>query len=127
MYELSVRTRFSAAHHLAGYPGACASVHGHNWDVEVFVRGRSLNDLGMLVDFRDLKTAVNAAMQRLDHRNLNDIEEFSGGNPTSENIARWLFEHLSGTLGDGSFSVSRVCVHETQDSGACYWADASSV
>jgi 6-pyruvoyltetrahydropterin/6-carboxytetrahydropterin synthase len=126
VYELSIRTRFSAAHHLNGYPGQCASVHGHNWDVEVFVRGRSLNSLGMLVDFRVLKAAVSAAAQDLDHRNLNDLGPFCEQNPTSENIARWLFDRLSGSLKSPDFAVSRVRVHETPDASATYEADMSS-
>jgi 6-pyruvoyltetrahydropterin/6-carboxytetrahydropterin synthase len=126
VYELSIRTRFSAAHHLAGYPGACASWHGHNWDVEVFVRGTGLNDLGMLVDFRELKTVVSEAVQDLDHRNLNELGPFRDQNPTSENIARWLFDRLTGSLRSPAFAVSRVRVHETPDAAASYEADPAT-
>jgi 6-pyruvoyltetrahydropterin/6-carboxytetrahydropterin synthase len=125
VYELSIRTRFSAAHHLAGYPGSCASGHGHNWDVEVFVRGATLNSLGMLVDFREVKSAVSATVQDLDHRNLNELGPFRDQNPTSENIARWLFDRLSCSLRSPAFTVIRVCVHETPDAAACYEADPS--
>lgn len=126
MYELSVRTRFSAAHHLAGYPGACASAHGHNWDVEVFVRGAGLNGLGMLVDFKEVKSAVSAAVQDLDHRNLNELGAFGDRNPTSENIARWLFDRVSASLRNAAFAVSRVRVHETPDAAASYEPGLSS-
>lgn len=126
MYELSIRTRFSAAHHLSGYPGACAADHGHNWDVEVFVRGARLNNLGMLVDFKELKAAVGAAVQELDHRNLNETSPFRAQNPTSENIARWLFERVSTSLANQSFSVCRVRVFETPDAAASYEPDSPS-
>jgi 6-pyruvoyltetrahydropterin/6-carboxytetrahydropterin synthase len=122
MYELSIRTRFSAAHHLRDYNGPCAAQHGHNWDVEVFVRGPALDGSGMLVDFKEMKTSVNDVLGELDHRNLNDVAAFGDRNPTSENIARFIFDRLSVSLGGRAFAVSRVCVRETPDSMASYEA-----
>ncbi len=55
VYELYVKTHFSAAHSLKGYPGDCARVHGHNWIIEVFVRCTKLNEIGIGIDFRDIK------------------------------------------------------------------------
>lgn len=126
MYELSIRTRFSAAHHLAGHQGQCAAQHGHNWEVEVFVRGPALNGMGMLVDFKELKAAVHGAVQDLDHRDLNQVGQFREINPTSENIARFLFDRISAATRGGSFDVSRVCVRETPDSMASYGNGAAS-
>ena len=123
MYELSVKTRFSAAHHIRGYEGSCAEVHGHNWDVEVFVRGRTLGATGLLVDFRDLKQAVREVLEAVDHKNLNAIEDFRAGNPTSENIARYLFGKLAARIDGAGHRVHRVTVNETPESKATYWED----
>jgi 6-pyruvoyltetrahydropterin/6-carboxytetrahydropterin synthase len=121
MYEISVRSRFSAAHHLEGYPGKCAAHHGHNWEVEVFLRGEKLNAAGMLVDFCDLKQAVTAVLDRLDHRDLNAIESMKGWNPTSENIARVIYQAVSAELNGGPYRVDRVCVRETPETMATYF------
>ena len=123
MFELSVKSRFSAAHHLVGYAGACASPHGHNWDVEVFVRGRTLGETGMLLDFKRIKAAVLEAVQELDHRYLNDVESLKELNPTSEHLARHLFDRLSASVNAGDCRVHRVTVHETPDVSASYEAD----
>ena len=63
MFELSVKGRFSAAHRLRDYEGACAAIHGHNWDVEVFIRGEALDERGMLVDFRELRSRMREALE----------------------------------------------------------------
>ncbi|MEI6157091.1 MAG: 6-carboxytetrahydropterin synthase, partial [Atribacterota bacterium] len=73
----------------------CANLHGHNWDVEIFVRGSRLNALGMLVDFRDIKAAIREVMKEIDHTDLNQLPAFLRENPTSENLARYLFNTLS--------------------------------
>ena len=123
MYEVSIVTQFSAAHHLPGYPGACASPHGHNWEVEVFVRGPKLDRTGILEDFRKLKKAVRAVIERIDHSNLNALATFRKMSPTSENIARVLFERLSAKLNAAGHRVSRVTVCETPGSRASYWEE----
>jgi len=123
VFELSVRARFSAAHHLVGYAGACASPHGHNWDIEVFVRGQKLGENGILVDFKRIKAAVNEAAQELDHRYLNDVEALKGLNPTSEHLARHLFSRLCATINADDCRVHRVTVHETPDVSASFEAD----
>jgi len=120
MYEVSARARFSAAHRLAGYKGACASVHGHNWEVEVFVRGEELDPTGILVDFRELKRAIGEALSVLDHADLNEVEVFRRQNPTSENIARFIYERLSAALDCDRYTVDRVHVGETPETGAMY-------
>ncbi len=121
MYELSITTHFSAAHHLVAYPGACAVLHGHNWQVDVSVQGEELDELGMLIDFKLLKSAVNELMDELDHSDLNTHEEFKDLNPTSEQIARFLFRRLSVSAKGDRHKISRVTVHETPGSTASYW------
>jgi len=121
MFELSIRTHFSAAHRLVGYEGPCANPHGHNWDVEVFVRGFSLNELGMLIDFKNIKEAVRAAMNEVDHCDLNQLPVFVRQNPTSENLARYLYEQLSKNMNGAALKVYKVTVCETPGTTASYW------
>ena len=121
MYEISINTHFCAAHRLIGYDGPCAGPHGHNWDVEVFVRGESLDELGMLVDFREIKRAVNSALEELDHQDLNTVTVFKDRNPTSEHIAEYLSNKLSAEFNNDRCKLHRITVHETPQTGASYW------
>lgn len=93
MYEVTIRNRFAAAHSLVDYQGPCSRVHGHTWYVEVSVCGSELNQLGMLIDFHELKRLLNNIIEQLDHQNLNFLEPFvngKGANPTAENLAKVL-------------------------------------
>ena len=126
MYEISVKTQFSAAHHLKGYAGTCSAFHGHNWDVEVYVRGATLDETGILIDFRVLRTGVQEILSDLDHRDLNTVPAFTDTNPSSENIARYLYEALSTRLNAPGHRISRVVVHETPGSAAAYWEEADA-
>jgi 6-pyruvoyltetrahydropterin/6-carboxytetrahydropterin synthase len=121
MFEVGVQGVFSAAHRLDGYPGSCASFHGHNWDVEVFVRGEALDETGLLVDFRMLKSRVREILEAVDHRDLNRLPEFRAVNPTSENLARYLYAALSKSLNCDRHRVHRVSVRETRGTVATYW------
>lgn len=121
MFELSVSTHFSGAHHLEGYEGSCSGHHGHNWGVEVFVRGDELNSLGIIVDYRVLKKYLREVMETLDHKDLNLIPQFEGMNPSSENIARYIHASMGSKLEGAPCKVSRVRVHETPTSSATYW------
>lgn len=123
MFELSIRTHFSAAHHLVGYPGSCAAMHGHNWGIDVFVRGRELDATGILVDFRLLKDSVRELLKDLDHTDLNQSTEFKTVNPTSENIARYLYRRLSSALDCAQYRIAKVTVCETPDNTSSYWPD----
>ncbi len=118
---MSVISRFSGAHHLRGYDGPCGKVHGHNWEVEVFVRGSGLDQLGMLADFTAIKSSMREVLARLDHEDLNIVAAFESRNPTSENLARHLHERLSGILDCPSYRVFKVRVSESPGSSASYW------
>lgn len=122
MFELSVRSHFSAAHRLVAYDGACAALHGHNWEVEVFVRGEKLNKAGLLIDFKLLKSTVKRVLKEVDHVDLNTTPAFKSISPSSENIARFLYERLVDEIGDATCAVHRVAVYETPTSRAVYWA-----
>lgn len=90
MYELTIEGSFASAHQLRGYKGKCENLHGHNWRVELTVKGTELNDIGLLVDFHDLKDTLKEVLERLDHKNINDVKPFNRENPSSENIARFI-------------------------------------
>ena len=119
MYELLIESEFSAAHRLREYHGACENLHGHNWRVEMSVGGDNLDKLGMLIDFRELKRILSEAVDHFDHVYLNELPEFEKQNPTTENMARILFEECSRKLPQG-VRVRSVTVWESPRCGARY-------
>ena len=123
VFEVYVKTHFSAAHSLAGYQGDCARVHGHNWIIEVFARCQKLDEIGIGIDFRDIKTGVKKVLQGLDHFNLNELPAFQNSNPTSENIAKFLYHELGQKLNSDAVRISKVKVSETPGAGAFYWEE----
>ena len=123
VYEVYVKTHFSAAHSLVGYQGDCARVHGHNWIIEVFVQCQKLNEIGIGIDFRDIKEGVKGVLKGLDHFNLNELPSFKNLNPTSENIAKFLYHELAGKLNSNVVKVSKIKVSETPGAGAFYWEE----
>jgi len=122
-YELSIETHFSAAHQLRGYPGDCARLHGHNWHVKLFVRCSELDELGLGIDYKIMKSELKAAIEKWDHYNLNDIAPFDKINPSSENVARLLFEEMVARLNNKRLYVSRIEVAETCTAKVSYWED----
>jgi 6-pyruvoyltetrahydropterin/6-carboxytetrahydropterin synthase len=112
-YTLKVLTEFASAHTLAGYPGACSRMHGHNWKVEVEVIAGTLDQTGMALDFKRIKQAANEVGNKLDHQYLNDIPPFTQLNPTAENIAAWFFQELSRNLNTEHAKVHSVTLWET--------------
>lgn len=123
MFEVSVKSHFSGAHHLGKYRGNCSQMHGHNWEVEVFIRGRELGKSGMLVDFRKVKTELARILKKLDHRDLSRLAMFADKNPTSENIASYIYKTLARVLKKKNYSLHRVCIGETHETAASYSAD----
>jgi 6-pyruvoyltetrahydropterin/6-carboxytetrahydropterin synthase len=123
MLELSIRSHFSGAHRLRGYNGACANMHGHNWQVEVWVLGSKAGSDGLLVDFRTLKRTVNSVMATLDHSDLSKHAYFRTRNPTSENIAQYVYHEVNRRLRVPGCRVSRVEIRETPDTSAVYWEE----
>ena len=120
-FEIHVQTHFSAAHHLRGYPGNCAEPHGHNWIVDVYVECGKLNDIGIGIDFRDVKRAVKDTVEDLDHSDLNALPHFRNNNPSSENIAKYLYQELTSRLDAQGNRVAKVSVSETPTCGVSYW------
>jgi len=124
LYEVSITSHFSAAHHLNNYQGSCEAQHGHNWQVEVVVSGDKLDDTGILMDFKVLKKNVSEIMDSLDHVDLNTLEPFQSINPTSENLACYIYRQIADMISDTGCAVSRVMVHETPGSVATYFEAA---
>ena len=121
MFHIFVKGHFSAAHHLRNYPGNCERPHGHNWNVEITVKAKSLDSLGMGVDFRIAKKALGKVLATLDHHDLNTHKDFESINPSSENIAVYIFNNLQGDLSSDRYSVYSVSVSETDNSGVTYF------
>ena len=115
-----VEDSFNAAHQLKGYEGPCENLHGHTWKVRVFLCGDAPGPVGMLVDFRVIKDNLKDAIKDLDHSNLNDNPNFRSVNPTSENLAKLIFERLKMKFGDVA-KVSKVTVFESPGAGASYY------
>jgi 6-pyruvoyltetrahydropterin/6-carboxytetrahydropterin synthase len=121
MYEITIKAVFSAAHSLRDYEGPCSRVHGHNWVVEVVACGERLQPNGILVDFREIKQVTSEVLSRLDHTNLNEAPPFNETNPTSENIARWIYEQVRERMVTSDVNVTRVNVREAETSCASYF------
>ncbi len=121
MFDIFIKTHFSGGHHLREYPGNCERPHGHNWKVKVTVRARQLDQLGMGIDFKVLKQQVNAVVDELDHRDLNEHSGFQDRNPSSEHIAQFLFQQLKETLTTERYQLYSVEVRETDSSGVIYY------
>ena len=121
MFHIFIKSHFSAGHHLREYPGNCERPHGHNWKVEVTVKADSLDNLGMGLDFKALKNEVNKVLDTLDHHDLNEHAYFQSVNPSSENIAVYIFNNLQNILSTDRYGVHSVTVRETDNSGVTYF------
>ncbi len=124
-YRMKIITDFAAAHLLRDYAGPCSRLHGHNWKVEVEVTASALDNIGMGVDFRIIKTHTRELIGTLDHRHLNEIPPFDRINPTAENIAAHLYRSLSKVLNDDRVQVSAVTLWETDRACVQYTEERS--
>ncbi|HKQ51438.1 MAG TPA: 6-carboxytetrahydropterin synthase QueD [Pyrinomonadaceae bacterium] len=124
MFEVMIERNFSSAHQLRGYKGKCENLHGHNYKIEIYARGRELDNIGLLVDFGELKEAADEVVQYLDHRNINELPPFDVElNPSAENLARYILERVSARVGDDRVQVYKVRCFETPTSVATYQID----
>lgn len=105
-----------SAHRLPYVPEGhkCGRLHGHSFRIEVWVRGAVEEETGWVMDFADISQVFHPIYQQLDHHYLNEIEGLN--NPTSENLARWIWKQLRPSLP----LLSKVCVDETCNSGCIY-------
>lgn len=120
MYYVSAVQHFSAAHSLREYQGKCENLHGHNYKVEVELKGMALSKSGMVVDFTDLRSALDKILSRLDHKHLNDIKPFDKINPTAENIAKLIYEEMLLKFNTQKVKVHHVIVWESEGCKATY-------
>lgn len=116
MYKIKIKTDFSAAHNLKDYHGKCERLHGHNWIVEARFIFEKLGSDGMAMDFKEAKRIVNDAIEKLDHVYLNEVEALKGINPTSENIAKFIYDIAKKKSGN----LKSISVWENADSCATY-------
>lgn len=121
MYDLMVESQFSSAHQLRGYKGKCEMLHGHNWRVQITVSSDNLDDIGIVIDFHELKDISAEVISSLDHSFLNDVFPFTEINPSSENIAKWIFDSIKKKIDSKPCEVSSVTVWENEASSATYY------
>ena len=119
MYEIKTQAFFSAAHHLLNYDGECENQHGHNWMVEVYVRGETLDKSNILVDYKVIKRELKTVLDMLDHKDINELPEFRGESPSSEMIAGFIYRQMKEKI----VQVYKVSVWETQTSCASYFEE----
>ena len=122
-FKMKIVTDFAAAHLLRGYPGPCSRLHGHNWKIEVEISATRLDEIGMGMDFRDIKTATKNVIDQMDHRHLNELPPFDEINPTAENIAAHIYKQLVEKVNDDRVSVHAVTVWETERACVSYTED----
>lgn len=119
MYEIKIKTNFSAAHNLKDYKGKCERLHGHNWNIEAVFAFDSVDKGGMAIDFHDAKSLLSSVIAGLDHSYLNEVDKLKGANPTSENIAKFIFDAVKAK----NKSIKSISVWENDSSCATYSAD----
>lgn len=120
MFRLMVESGFAAAHQLKEYEGKCEGLHGHNWRVQVMVKADRLNSIGLGIDFKTLKNMLNDILSQLDHTFLNDISPFKDKNPSSENLACFIFEEFLKKLEKETLQLDWVRVWESNSAYAQY-------
>ena len=122
MYRLRITDDFSSSHQLRHYQGKCEELHGHNFQVRVEVEGSELHpQTGILMDFKELKSKLKEVLDHLDHRHLNELEAFAQDNPSSENLARYIYTQLKTLLQEHPVRLCQVSVAEKESSEAVYW------
>jgi len=120
MYELRVVTKFAAAHQLTMVGSKCENLHGHNWKIEVYVTGEKMDGAGVLMDFGIIKKQVREIMSMLDHKYLNELDDFQQSQPSSENIAYFVATELQKRIDNPAVSVSKVTAWESDNAAATY-------
>ena len=120
MYRLKVKSEFSAAHNLREYRGKCEALHGHNWKVEVVIAAVETDAQGFVIDFHEIKEKLKRVLEQLDHGYLNKISYFKTHNPTSENLARYIFEKLGPEFKLRKAVLQEVTVWESDNCCATY-------
>jgi 6-pyruvoyltetrahydropterin/6-carboxytetrahydropterin synthase len=124
MFEITVEAGFSSGHYLRNYYGKCENPHGHNYRVLLTLAGAELDEAGLLLDFKVLKTLLKPVVNYLDHQMINDLPPFTELNPSAENLARYFYQETSGQLLEktgGRVQVKDCTIFETDTSFARYY------
>ena len=124
MFEVTVEAGFSSGHYLRNYHGKCENPHGHNYRVLVTLVGAELDEAGLLLDFKLLKTLLRPVVDYLDHRMINDLPPFTELNPSAENLARYFYEEPIRQLHEmtaGRVRIKDCTIFETDTSFARYY------
>lgn len=119
MFELSIKGDIASAHFLRGYEGKCKDLHGHTWQVEVTVISKELDSIGMVADFVVLKRQLKEFLSGLDHVCLNALPYFKGVNPSTENIAKYIYQNFAAVI--QPLKLKRVQVWESETSCVVYY------
>ena len=121
MFELKVVTHFAAAHQLKMVAEKCENLHGHKWKIEIGVAGKNLKKAGVLTDVGELKQHVSGIMAKLDHKFLNELDDFHDDYPpSSENIALYIAKTLQSMIDSPDIKVTRVTAWESENACATY-------
>jgi len=119
MFELSVVGDIASAHFLPGYDGPCKDLHGHTWKIEVSLVSDTLDDIGMVIDFRVVKRKLKELLEPIDHVCLNDLDYFKENSPTTENIAKYVYDNFGKEV--TPLKLNKVRVWESDTSSVTYY------
>jgi 6-pyruvoyltetrahydropterin/6-carboxytetrahydropterin synthase len=122
MYQISVEKHYDAAHYLRGYRGKCEALHGHRFTVVARLKAAELDDIGLAYDYAELKKHLDEVLARLDHTCVNDISPFDTINPSSENMARYIYDELAKLVAPPA-TVAAVEVWESPHTWVSYTPD----
>jgi 6-pyruvoyltetrahydropterin/6-carboxytetrahydropterin synthase len=122
IFEIRASVHFDAAHWLRDYEGPCSRMHGHRFDVRAAVTGSELGREQLLIDFHELRRLLEEIIAPFDHHCLNDTEYFAELSPTSENIARFIYDALAERLAqlESGVRLAWVSVSESPDTKVVY-------
>ena len=128
MYSVTVTGHLDSGHYLRGYQGKCANPHGHRFTYQITISKEELDNLGMLIDFTNIKDFMKGEIEELlDHKMLNEVVPFTTANPTAENLAHFIYDlaynecHKEYENFSRSYKVVKVRVYESPDAFAEYW------
>lgn len=121
VFRTFIETRFSAAHRINGYQGQCGKLHGHTWKVRVQVKTGRINEIGISIDFKELRLLTESVLEKLDHQLINEVAPFDQINPTAENLAKYIYETVAPTL-PATLEMNEVIVWESDNYAVSYKA-----
>jgi 6-pyruvoyltetrahydropterin/6-carboxytetrahydropterin synthase len=120
VFEIVVEGFFSAAHAIRLYDGSIEPRHGHDWKVAVEIRSETLDSIGVVADFEQVKPALKAVLSEFEGKDVGKLAAFEKLNPSTENIARVIGEKLASRVKLGPARIAKVTVWETPDASASY-------